>query len=60
MVKQSIGQSVCAVTDMSVSGGGKCAESEVKGPRCFGGKENVLGKDEAMVLSVLPIRELRQ
>ena len=60
MVKQSIGRSVRAVTEMPDSRGGKCAESEVKGSRCFGGKENVPGKDEAMVLSVLPIRELRQ
>ena len=58
VVKQSIGRSVHAVPEMSDSRGGKCAESEVKGPRCFAGKENVPGKDEAMVVSVLPIREL--
>lgn len=60
VVKQSIGQSVGAVMEMPDSRRGKCAESEVKGDCCFGNKENVPGKDEAMVVSVLPIRELRQ
>ena len=60
MVKQSIGQSVRAVMEMHDSGGGKCAESEVKGDKCLVDKENVPGKDEAMVVSVFPIRELRQ
>ena len=57
VVKQSIGPSVHAVPVKLDSEGGKCGESEVKGPRCFGGKENVPGKDEAMVMSILPIRE---
>ena len=60
VVKQSLGRSVRAVTEMPDSGGGKCAESEVKGPSCFAGKENVPGRDEAMVVSVLPIRGLGQ
>ena len=58
VVKQSIGRSVYAVPESPDSRGGKCAESEVKRARCFAGKENVPGKDEAMVVSVLPIRGL--
>ena len=60
VVKQSIGRSVLAVPKMPDSRGAKCDESEVKEPHCFGGKENVPGKDEAMVVSILPIRGLRQ
>ena len=57
VVKQSIGRPVHSVPEMRNSGGGKCVESDVKEPRCFGDKENVPGKDEAMVVSILPIRE---
>ena len=60
VVKQSIGRSVHAVPVMPDSGGGNYGESEMKEPRCFGDKENVLEKDEAMVVSILPIRELRR
>ena len=48
-----------AGTNVSESGGRKCAESETKGSGCFAGKENVPARDEAMVVSVLPIRDLR-
>lgn len=58
-VRQSKEPSVRAGTDVSESGGRKCAESEMKGSGCFAGKENVPARDEAMVVSVLPIRDLR-
>ena len=56
VVKHSIGRPVHVGPETPHSGGGKCAESEAKGSGCFAGKENVPRKDEAMVVSVLPIR----
>ena len=58
-VRQPKERSVSAGTDLPGSGGGKCAESETKGSGCFVGKENVPARDEVMMMSVLPIRDLR-
>lgn len=58
VVKQSIERSVHAVPEMPDLGGRKCARSEAIGSPCFADKENVPGKDQTMLLSVLPIREL--
>ena len=57
-VRQSQERFVSAGTEVSESGGRKCAESETKGSGCFAGKENVPARDEALVMSVLPIRDL--
>ena len=57
-VRQSQERFVSAGTEVSESRGGKCAESETKGSVCFAGKENVPARDEALVVSVLPIRDL--
>ena len=57
-VKQSIGLSVRAGTEMPEPMEGKRAERGTKGSSSFMGKENVPGKDEAMMISVLPIRDL--
>ena len=58
VLKQSIELSVHTVPEMPDSGGRRGAKSEAKGSPCFADKENVPRKDQAMLLSVLPIREL--
>ena len=57
-VKQSIARPVCVGTNKPESGGGNCAEKERSGSLCLKGKENMPGKDETLMLSVLPIRDL--
>ena len=57
-VKQSIGRPVCARSEKLEPGGEKCDEKERKSSAYLTGKENMPGKDEAMVVSVLPIRDL--
>lgn len=58
-VKQSIGRSVSVGTEMPQPGIGKCAERATKATTFLAGKENVPSKDEAMMMSVLPIREMK-
>lgn len=58
-VKQSMGSSVRVGTEMPEPGRGKCAERATKATTLLTGKENVPGKDEAMMMSVLPFRDLK-
>lgn len=58
-VRQSIGHSVSVGPEMPESGRGKRAERGTKATNFSTGKENVPGKDEAMMMSVLPIRDLK-
>lgn len=58
-VKQSIGRSVSVGTEMPEPGGGNRAERGTKVTIFSTDKENVPGKDEAMMMSVLPFRDLK-